>query len=394
MAADGMFQMLMEMYPDGPPEDGLPAPLAAIAQDAISNEPEAEPLTEQPSLEPSSKVRMVRGKTPCAGTGFSSASAVSAQQIGLHQQTYNRLRRWGVPRVFLLIIGMVLAATQGSQGSVDAVEGFSGVGRIDTAFKDSEHHSHGFKIEHQKCFESITTDECFCTLVYWVLCMSTKGLAHMAALCSTWVWVSRASTGRSAVKPEGFDTKAVKEANCMIERSVLLLLLCKARGCHLILEQPASSVMEFMPCVHHLKRCVGTNWACIFAYMGMFGHDCWKPTHLYSSSPSVQALKRKLDKNSKYAAGWSSSKCVRVRCDTRGMIHVDGAEGLKQSQVYPKQYGDEVFKLWKDTLKHETVDDSEVEDVDEDACMQLVEAVGWKWGILDDVLACMKTRDA
>ena len=135
MAADGMFPMLMEMYPDAPPEDGLPAPLAAIAQDAILNEPEAEPLTEEPKLEPSSKVRKVRGKTPCAGTGFPSAIAVSAQQIGLHQPTYNRLRRWGVPRVFLIIIGMVLAATQGLQGAVDAVEGFSGMGRIDTAFK-------------------------------------------------------------------------------------------------------------------------------------------------------------------------------------------------------------------------------------------------------------------
>ena len=40
------------------------------------------------------------------------------------------------------------------------------------------------------------------------------------------------------------------------------------------------------------------------------------------------------------------------------------------------------------------MDDSEVEDVDEDTYMQLVKAVGWEWGNLDDVLAFMKTRDA
>ena len=106
------------------------------------------------------------------------------------------------------------------------------------------------------------------------------------------------------------------------------------------------------------------------------------------------ALKRKLDKNSDYANGWSSSKCVKVRCDTRGFIHVDGAEGLKQSQEYPKEYGDEVYKLWDEQLKHETVNDSKVEDVPEDTYKKLVEAAGWKWGNLDGPFAFMHNKDA
>ena len=356
--------------------------------DEIFDEPE------EPEEQPRRKVRRISGKTREEATAYGSPDIEGARSMGVQVRCRNQLRRWGVPPLFLALIAMVLQATQGLQSPVNAVEGFSGVGRIDTAFKEMGYAAHGFDIDHHRCFESINSDEGFCTLIYWILCLSPLGLAHFATVCSTWVWVSRSSTGRSAVKPEGFDTEAVRSANCMVERTVLLLLLCAARGCHFILEQPASSVMEFMPCVQHLKRCIGSSWTCIFTYMGMFGHDCWKPTHLYSSTPKVLALKRKLDKNSDYANGWSSSKCVKVRCDTRGFIHVDGAEGLKQSQEYPKEYGDEVYKLWDEQLKHETVNDSKVEDVPADTYEKLVEAVGWKWGNLNGPCAFMHNKDA
>ena len=349
---------------------------------------------EEPEEQPRRKVRRISGKTRQEATAYASPDIEGARSMGVQVRCRNQLRRWGVPPLFLALIAVVLQATQGLQSPVNAVEGFSGVGRIDTAFKEMGYAAHGFDIDHHRCFESINSDEGFCTLIYWILCLSPLGLAHFATVCSTWVWVSRSSTGRSAVKLEGFDTEAVRTANCMVERTVLLLLLCAARGCHFILEQPASSVMEIMPCVQHLKCCIGSSWTCISTYMGMFGHDCWKPTHLYSSTPKVLALKRKLDKNSDYVNGWSSSKCVKVRCDTRGFIHVDGAEGLKQSQEYPKEYGDEVYKLWDEELKHETVNDSKVEDVPGDTYEKLVEAAGWKWGSLDGPFAFMHNKDA
>ena len=46
---DNMVEMLMDMYHAGPPEDGLPASLAAIAQDAISADTDQPPPLESPS---------------------------------------------------------------------------------------------------------------------------------------------------------------------------------------------------------------------------------------------------------------------------------------------------------------------------------------------------------
>ena len=51
-----------------------------------------------------------------------------------------------------------------------------------------------------------------------------------------------------------------------------------------------------------------------------------------------------------------------------------------------------MYKLWNEQLKHEAVNDSEVEDVPDDTYKQLVEAVGWKWGNLDGPVAFMKAK--
>ena len=61
------------------------------------------------------------------------------------------------------------------------------------------------------------------------------------------VWVSRYSTGRSHDRPHGrFYSTCVAEANLMVSRCILLASCLAARGVHFTIEQPTSSLMQYV----------------------------------------------------------------------------------------------------------------------------------------------------
>ena len=79
---------------------------------------------------------------------------------------------------------------------------------------------------------------------------------HMTApVCSTYTWINRASSGRTANCPLGDDRKhRIAFANLMVTRTILALVLCTARGLFWILEQPALSIMQSHPAFKLLRR--------------------------------------------------------------------------------------------------------------------------------------------
>ena len=75
-----------------------------------------------------------------------------------------------------------------------------------------------------------------------------------APVCSTWVFMSRGSTGRSKNLPLGDRTRScVRNANIMVARVVLIIWLCSALGIYFILEQPMHSLMEMHPLFQYLS---------------------------------------------------------------------------------------------------------------------------------------------
>ena len=68
-----------------------------------------------------------------------------------------------------------------------------------------------------------------------------------APVCSSWVFMSRGSTARSAGFPLGKECKLCEEANTMVSRVCILLLLCAARQIWFVLEQPCNSLLEHHP---------------------------------------------------------------------------------------------------------------------------------------------------
>ena len=90
------------------------------------------------------------------------------------------------------------------------------------------------------------------------------GLAWLVPLCSSWVWINRGTTGRSESFPLGRAwVHCVQYGNKMMVRTVILLWILQSRGHCIGLEQPVSSLMEFVPRFQAMiRRCQkqkGTN---------------------------------------------------------------------------------------------------------------------------------------
>ena len=94
--------------------------------------------------------------------------------------------------------------------------------------------------------ENMCSDDGWLTALLLVLMSVAGGLNHHATVCSSWVWMSRNSTGRSIPGNIGgfADCKGVLEGNCMTARVTLLLALASCKSIQWIVEQPASSLMH------------------------------------------------------------------------------------------------------------------------------------------------------
>jgi len=146
----------------------------------------------------------------------------------------------------------------------------------------------------------MTSSVGFLHAVELALRIRPAGMAFFAPPCSSFVWVNRYTSGRSSSSPEGHrDRPHVQSANLIVVRCCILIMILVSKGCMWCLEQPASSVMKFLPCFQDI--CGFHKVTEVFTYMGAFGAATMKPTRLYSNcQAAVLALKRTM----------SSSKCL------------------------------------------------------------------------------------
>ena len=75
--------------------------------------------------------------------------------------------------------------------------------------------------------------------------LDRRGVAWYGVECSSWVWVSRSGTHRSAENPEGNEENAkVREANLVRDGIVFLMLLLAESYRLFVVEQPCSSLLN------------------------------------------------------------------------------------------------------------------------------------------------------
>ena len=129
----------------------------------------------------------------------------------------------------------------------------------------------------------LLTDDGFAIALMCVLCLVPgSGLLWMAPVCSSWVYLNRATSQRSPLGIYG-NTKLgyVRDANLMVSRCALLIWIARTRGLHWVLEQPSSSIMLYHPRLQELARSLRVLK--VRVCLGAFNSKSLKPVYLLTT---------------------------------------------------------------------------------------------------------------
>ena len=247
------------------------------------------------------KRRRLAGKqsvTAAPGPEHFWGEGLSAAAMGISCRTYQRLKLLGCPReLFSLLVLHTMVAGVATEHLI-RLEMFCGVAAISRAFSAAGLAATGYDYLKDPRMNDITTPEGFiCALAMVMSLHPTDGFLWLATVCSSWVWLSRGSTGRSVSFPLGVPCASVDLANLMVARCALLILLVIAMGCAWGLEQPATSLMTLHPAMEWLRRLAGllmnSEWYEVSTPMGAFNAPTVKMSKLYGNRRLVLALARK-----------------------------------------------------------------------------------------------------
>ena len=172
-------------------------------------------------------------------------------------------------------------------------------------------------------------------------CVEPGGFAWFAPVCSSWILMCAAITGRCAGFPMGRSwVPSVSDGNIMYARTVLLARHFNAFGCLAMLEQPARSVMQyaerFQQWIHDHLVFVSPELS-----LGLFGATSKKPSHVFSNFPFVHELLQ----HAPLTSLLSSSEClgtVSTVVDAEGQTKkttTGKKDAMKESQGYPDSFG-------------------------------------------------------
>lgn len=206
--------------------------------------------------------------------------------LRLSERSQHRLRAYGAPYSLVemaIFMGTVLGPQQ--PRDLDLLEVFAGRKALSKEFQAKGLEVETFEIEDDAQKFDLLSDEGMLRAVGLTLRLKVGALLFGGHPCSTFVWLSRGSTRRSASRPLGDPLcAAAQKANQMASRFSLLILLAVARGAVWLVEQPCSSLLKNHPRFSLLETLgrAGTipDPRQVRFWMGLYGAKTPKPSYL------------------------------------------------------------------------------------------------------------------
>lgn len=245
------------------------------------------------------------------------------------------------PSMFAEIVYLLLAnSLQGAVESIDFLEFFAGCMRVTSAWCRRGYRGKAYDVKYDPVCMDFCGTKGFITAIILVLQLVPGASSLAAPVCSSWVWMNRSTAGRKIWKILGReDREGVRLANLMVSRLVLLLVLMSIKGVWWIVEQPASSLMEYHPRWQwYVKRFAVYR---VLINMGDYGAKTRKPSYLYSNMPWLGDLTGIV------------ADCMRpvsvplaVRSPSGSVSGI--SDSLKESQEYPTGFGHALAEVRED----------------------------------------------
>eukprot|EP00969_Alexandrium_andersonii_P125266 5537792-Alexandrium_andersonii.AAC.1 len=105
-------------------------------------------------------------------------------------------------------------------------EYFAGEGNLSAGFRQLSYSAASFDLKSDANLQNLmTSDGMMVALSLALMLRPLVGFGHFGTVCSTWIWLSRSSTGRSESNPLGNGSVTTTYANEMVSRSAMLMLL-------------------------------------------------------------------------------------------------------------------------------------------------------------------------
>ena len=249
--------------------------------------------------------------------------------------------RFGVPKVFLrlvVLVSQIPGLTHANK--LDALEICAGKARITKALRARGCCAVPYDNMTISPSMDLLTPLGFALAVRLVLSLGRGALLWLAPPCSSWVWVNRATSGRSPLNWEGNKGLVyVAEANRFVTRLALLLWIASYKGVVWVAEQPQSSVMAYHKRLQEVFRALGAYEARVS--LGAFRAPSRKNLKLWSPAMWIGEL-------AGYRAPLTfAERTARKRINKHGFLVTDGDQKkLKQSQAYTRKFGRVVATLF------------------------------------------------
>ena len=244
-----------------------------------------------------------------------------------------------------IIVIMMLNPALMLENGIDAAELFAGCMSVTLGIQAQKLLCVPFEIEMLGDSMDLCSPAGFCLALSLVLRMGLQGhgLLWLAPVCATWIFMSRGSTGRCKILPDGWTHHyCVRRANIMNSRCILLCMLAHHMGLAFILEQPASSVFNLTTRFQEMVS-EFLVWVAKGVHMGAYGGESQKELKLWSNRQWVEELIKEVPRGTVFA----NNDITKVYYNKHGQKKVTGGKGLKATQYYPKDFGIEVGEVFK-----------------------------------------------
>ena len=177
--------------------------------------------------------------------------------IGMEPAEMARFMLFSPPKVLLAILALMHCLPEFAiDFLLDTVEFFAGEAQVTKNWAASGLRSLAYDVKEDKKYQNLNGDWGFIAALQALRRLRPgRGCTWMGTVCSTWVFMSRASTMRTELNPQGdVSRRCVVRGNRQASRSSLVMAYCYSRLCGFVLEQPASSLLWHHPSLRHVQR--------------------------------------------------------------------------------------------------------------------------------------------
>lgn len=264
--------------------------------------------------------------------------------IGLNPDEMHAFMAFGPPQVLLCILAMMNSlscyAVRGLE--LDTMDFFSGKAQVTRHFRKRGLRSLEYDVVNNPKYQDLNGTWGFIHALQGLRRLTPHtAIVWLGTVCSTWIFMSRNSTMRTHLNPQG-DTqrRCVRNGNRQAARSALIIAWCVARCMGFVLEQPASSLLWRHPSLVHVQqvaRAMGARWHQIKTYMFHYEAGHMKKTELLSNESWTHMIANEHPGKASGSKSAPPTATVTVRSD--GKKQCTGTDALKGTQEYTAAFG-------------------------------------------------------